>query len=390
MAQIIGNPWGEGLVGTSFADLIDALAGNDIVNANGGNDTVFGGEGSDTLRGGFGNDVLIGNTGNDRMNGDAGDDFMGWANGDGSDVMNGDAGYDTVGVTGSDAAGDHFTIAANGARVDFDRVNLVPFSLDIGTTEALTVNGLGGNDTITGNAGLAGLIELALSGGDGNDQIVGGDGDDLLNGDAGQDILVGFRGNDTMNGGAGSDRMIWNNGDGSDRMEGGQGYDTAVVNGSDTAADSFTIRGVGARVDFDRVNLVPFSLDIGTTEVLEVNGGLGNDSIVGGNGLDGKIKLELNGGAGWDFLKGGDGDDQMTGGAGSDTFVFGRGQDTITDFQNGQDKIQFDGFPWLNNVGDLAGRVYDTGADVVIDLGTHELTIENVNPGIFDPSDFIF
>ena len=45
MAQIIGNPWGEGLVGTSFADLIDALAGNDIVNANGGNDTVFGGEG---------------------------------------------------------------------------------------------------------------------------------------------------------------------------------------------------------------------------------------------------------------------------------------------------------------------------------------------------------
>ena len=41
------------------------------------------------------------------------------------------------------------------------------------------VNGLGGNDTITGSAGLDGLIQLQLSGGNGNDTIVGGDGDDL-------------------------------------------------------------------------------------------------------------------------------------------------------------------------------------------------------------------
>ncbi len=156
------------------------------------------------------------------------------------------------------------------------------------------------------------------------------------------------------------------------------------------AGDAYTIAANGARVDFDRVNLIPFSLDIGTTEVLQVNGGGGHDTITGSNGLDGKIKLELDGGAGWDVLKGGDGDDLLTGGAGSDTFVFGRGQDTITDFQNGQDKIKFEGFAWLNDVSDLVGRVYDTGSDVVIDLGTHELTIENVNPNIFDASDFIF
>ena len=291
---------GRGAGRYRFADLIDARGGNDVAYGNGGNDTILGGAGNDTLYGGYGNDVLIGNTGNDTMSGGAGNDFMGWNNGDGSDRMEGDAGYDTVGVNGSDTAGDHFTIAANGARVDFDRVNLVPFSLDIGTTEALTVNGLGGNDTITGSAGLAGLIKLALGGGAGNDQIVGGDGDDLLNGDAGHDILVGFRGNDTMSGGAGNDRMVWNNGDGSDRMEGGQGYDTIVVNGSDTAGDSFTIAANGARVDFDRVNLVPFSLDIGTTELLKVNGGGGNDTIAGGAGLDGLIKLELSGGAGND------------------------------------------------------------------------------------------
>ena len=84
-----------------------------------------------------------------------------WNNGDGSDVMEGGAGIDTVEVNGSDTAGDEFTIAANGARVDFDRVNLGPFSLDIGTTERLEVNGLGGDDTITGASGLDGLIELA-------------------------------------------------------------------------------------------------------------------------------------------------------------------------------------------------------------------------------------
>jgi Ca2+-binding RTX toxin-like protein len=512
MAQIIGNPWGETLVGSAFADFIDAL---------GGHDTVFGRAGDDTLLGGNGNDVLVGDTGSDTVSGGAGADQIVWNNGDGSDRMDGGQGYDPVVVNGSVTDGDNFTIAANGARVDFDRVNLIPFSLDIGSTEELRVNGGGGNDTMTGGGGLDGLIRMVLSGGTGHDQITGGDGADVLNGDWGQDTIVGFRGSDTMSGGAGADqmiwnngdgsdridggqgydtvtvngsvtdgddftiaangarvdfdrvnlipfsldigsteelrvnggggddtmtggagldglirmvlsggtghdritggdgadeitgnwghdtltgfrgsdtmdggsgndRMIWNNGDGSDRMDGGQGYDTVVVNGSDTDGDSFTIAGNGARVDFDRVNLIPFSLDIGSTEVLRVNGGQGHDTIRGGNGLDGKIELELNGGAGWDVLRGGDGDDVLTGGSGSDTFVFGRGEDTITDFQNGQDKIQFAGFGWLNDIGDLVGRVHDTGADVVIDLGTHELTIENVNPGIFDASDFIF
>ena len=63
----------------------------------------------------------------------------------------------------------------------------------------------------------------------------------------------------------------------------------------------------------------------------------------------------------------------MTGGAGGDTFVFGRGGDTITDFQNGQDRIEFDGFAWLHDFGDLAGRIIDVGSDVVIDLGAHDL-----------------
>ena len=60
----------------------------------------------------------------------------------------------------------------------------MPFSLDIGTTEKLEVNGQGGDDTITGAAGLAGLIKLRLDGGEGDDSITGGDGDDALYGGA--------------------------------------------------------------------------------------------------------------------------------------------------------------------------------------------------------------
>ena len=245
-----------------------------------------------------------------------------------------------------------------------------------GSNAADTIDARGGNDVVRARGG--------------NDTVLGGAGNDVLHGDAGHDVLIGNTGSDTMNGGSGMDRMVWNNGDGSDRMEGGQGWDTAEVNGSVTDGDNFTIAANGARVDFDRLNLVPFSLDIGSTEVLEVNGLGGNDTITGGNGLDGKIRLDLDGGAGWDVIKGGDGDDLMTGGAGRDTFVFGRGEDTITDFQNGQDKIKFEGFAWLNDFGDLAGRINDVGSDVVIDLGANDLRLENVQPGWLDASDFVF
>ena len=44
-----------------------------------------------------------------------------------------------------------FVVAANGTRIDFDRTNLGPFSLDIGTVETLIVNGIGGDDSFTVN-----------------------------------------------------------------------------------------------------------------------------------------------------------------------------------------------------------------------------------------------
>ncbi len=63
--------------------------------------------------------------------------------------MNGDDGRDDVEVNGAPTAGDVFTVQPNGARIKFDRTNLVPFSLDIGSSETMHANGLGGDDTIT-------------------------------------------------------------------------------------------------------------------------------------------------------------------------------------------------------------------------------------------------
>ncbi len=47
------------------------------------------------------------------------------------------------------------------------------------------MQGLAGDDTITGSNGLAGLTTLTLDGGSGDDVLRGGDGDDVLIGGPG-------------------------------------------------------------------------------------------------------------------------------------------------------------------------------------------------------------
>ena len=161
-----------------------------------GNDSLVGSFAVNTISGGPGADWIIGAPGNDTLNGDAGADVLVWSNGDNTDVMEGGAEADTVQVNGSPAGADVFTIAANGTRVKFDRTNLVPFTLDIGTAETLTVNGVGGDDSfaVSNLTGIASLATLNLNGFDGNDSFalpavaaavavnaLGGPGTDTLN-----------------------------------------------------------------------------------------------------------------------------------------------------------------------------------------------------------------
>lgn len=63
--DIIGNNFGEDLIGTLNADYIDGLGGNDFIFGDDGNDTLLGFDGDDTLDGGLGNDIVVGEAGND-------------------------------------------------------------------------------------------------------------------------------------------------------------------------------------------------------------------------------------------------------------------------------------------------------------------------------------
>ena len=232
----------------------------------GRNDALTGNNDADNLRGGAGNDVIAGARGNDDMEGGDGNDVLIWNNGDGNDVVDGDAGNDETVINGAPTAGDQFTIKPQGNRVRFDRVNLGLFFVDL-SSERLTVNGLGGNDAMTADPGLAALTALTLkgdqgtdtiTGGDGADRIFGGDDVDTLAGGAGSDELVGDRANDVVGGGPGDDTLVWNNGDGSDKNDGED--DFAPSGQRRPGGDASRRAGRRRRVRFDRTNLVPFFL----------------------------------------------------------------------------------------------------------------------------------
>jgi Ca2+-binding RTX toxin-like protein len=319
----------DATVGT--ASTIDGEAGNDLLS---------GSTGADTMRGGDGNDRVIGFRGGDDVEGGAGNDQLVWNNGDGSDVMDGDGGNDEVEVNGAPTAGDVFTVNPDvtGTRVAFARSNLGPFTLDV-SAERMTLNGLGGADTMTGAAGLAPLILIAFNGGVGADNITGGDGPDLISGGeeadtlaggGGGDRVLGDRGNDVMSGGDGDDTLVWNNGDGSDMMDGEGGSDTVEVNGAPLAGDAFTLQPNGARARFDRTNLGPFTLDIGSSELLDLNGLGGDDTFSAAAGTEGLVgTLALDGGVGNDNLTAGASADVVSGGPGNDALDGGGGADIV-------------------------------------------------------------
>jgi Ca2+-binding RTX toxin-like protein len=310
----------------------------------GGDDVLTGADSDDSLGGGDGNDRLVGAKGTDTMSGGAGNDTLVWNNGDGSDTIDGDGGNDGTEVNGNPTLGDAFTLEPNAGRIKFRRLNLVPFTLD-SSTERFQVNGLGGNDLVEASDGVGALTLLSVDGGagvdtvvgsDGPDLILGGEGDDVLSGGGGDDRIVGDRGGDTMNGDAGDDTLVWNNGDGTDVVNGDDGTDDVEVNGAPAAGDAFTVEPNGARIRFERTNLVPFSLDIGSSETMHANGLGGNDSIDVGE--VGSYSVTASGGPGSDTLTGAGSSETFLGGSGNDTITPGGGIDVVS-ADEGDDQV---------------------------------------------------
>jgi Ca2+-binding RTX toxin-like protein len=269
--QLVGGAGNDTLTGGSGNDQLFGGAGNDTLVGKGGNDLLFGGDGNDTLIGGSGDDQMFGGAGNDRMI---------WNPGDGTDLMEGGDGIDTAEVNGGNGA-EVFSLTANGSRVRFDRLSPAPFSLDIGTTENFVLSMNGGDDVFTAGSGLAGLINLTVDGGDGNDSITGGDGNDRLIGGAGNDTIIGGRGNDVLSGGTGDDTFVWNPGDGSDTVDGGDGFDTLLFNGAN-ANETMSITANHGHVSLTR-DVGNVTMDLTSIEHIQLAAAGGADSIAIGD-----------------------------------------------------------------------------------------------------------
>jgi len=256
---ITGGDGNDRLFGGDGNDLINGGRGNDVAIMGAGNDTFVWnpGDGSDTVEGQDGTDTLQFNGANIaekidlsangsrlRLTRDIGSIVM---DVNGTEVVNvtarggndtitigdltaakvsqvnldlsgtpgsgtGDASVDTVIVNGTNhtdnvqitGAGTGYTVAG--------LFTLVTVQGSEGNQDGLAVDTLGGNDNVNASGLAAGVVQLTVDGGTGNDIIVGSAGADRLLGGDGNDVVTGGRGDDEAFLGAGNDIFVWNPG----------------------------------------------------------------------------------------------------------------------------------------------------------------------------------
>lgn len=136
-----------------------------------------------------------------------------------------------------------------------------------------TIDGGAGDDMIYGYGG-----NDVLFGGNDNDILFGGNGNDTLDGGSGTDALYGGSGNDTLDGGSGVDTLY-----------GGTGSDTASFASSNSAITVSLITNIATGNGTDTLISIENILGsdnndtiIGSNAAHTLNGGAGNDTIIGG------------------------------------------------------------------------------------------------------------
>ncbi len=302
--NVTGGAGNDTLLGSDLA--VNVLIGND------GNDVLQGLGGGDSLQGGLGEDFLDGGTGNDNLT--AGGDADTVSGGSGADTIDGGDGNDTI-----DGGDENDTVTTGLGGADVAQGGLGDDTITDPAGGGM-LDGGAGDDTITSTGGGATLL-----GREGNDLLSGGTAADTLKGGTDSDILQGGSGADTLDGGLGADVL-----------GGGDGVDTADYAGR-VAPLSITLDDVsndGEPNEYDNV----------LSDVENVHGGWGNDSITGSasdnvitDGSAGNDTLDGQGGndtliatGGNDTLLSGDGNDTMLGGTGNDSFAGGAGVDLVS------------------------------------------------------------
>lgn len=241
------------------------------------------------------------------------------------------------------------------------------------------IDGADGDDVIN-----AGQGEDTVTGGNGDDSIAGGLDADLLSGNNGEDFIWGGSENDTISGGDHADHLFGGSGD--DSIDGDGGHDSLV--------------GEGGRDT--------------------LSGGSGDDTLMGGHWKDvlygGDGEDVLNGENGNDTIEGGAGKDIVTGENGKDVFVFRSGDlidvddlsgtwaekdaqlDVVTDFEIGNDKLDFSDFSGVDSLADLGATSKTIDGNqyfYVIVPATNERVLVDVEDGttwgeFFVEDNFVF
>jgi len=321
----------DNLIGTSDADLIDAL---------GGNDTVSGLAGDDTLNGDAGVDMLVGGLGNDTYIVDNVSDLLIENLGEGTDIVQSSVSYtlannlESLTLTGSSAingtgntlnnvitGNSGNNILNGGAGVDTLNGGLGNDTYIVdSTTDTITENASEGTDTVQSSVTYtlgSNLENLTLTG----TTAINGTGNTLNNslvGNSANNNLTAGAGNDTLDGGAGIDTLI-----------GGTGNDTYVV---DSTTDTI-IENTSAGTD-----LVQSSVTYTMGTNLENLTLTGTAAI---NGTGNSLNNIITGNSGNNILTGGAGVDTLIGGLGNDTYVVDSTTDIITEASSaGTDTVQ--------------------------------------------------
>ncbi len=340
-AIVINGNGGADVVRIDEANGVFTLNEATTINGGGGNDSLIGGAGAETIAGGDGDDSVIGGTGIDTITLGGGNDTVFWSAGHGSDVIDGGDGDETLAFTGSDDP-ETIALSASGERL---LVVWGDASVDVGGIEELTVDPVGGADSITvGDLSaitLGGItIDLRASTGSTGD----GQADTVtLNGTAGQDtIMVSGEAGSTVVAGAGAEVAVKGYEAGDGVVVAATGNDLITANGSEEA-DTITVTANGALVRLQGA-LYSATVDISGSvpaDTLTIKCLGGADQVTAGGNIAALIKLQIEGGEGDDVVNGGNGADIVLGGPGNDHVDGNQGNDTIF-LGDGNDVAQWD------------------------------------------------
>lgn len=407
--DFIGRHWH--LTGSSADDLFDVSSSRVPlwISAGKGDDTIQGGDQNDDLRGEAGNDIIFGGGGDDWMWEQKGTDTI--HGGDGNDritviqqqsgIVTGDAGNDTIDLTANKSTlvdggsgNDRFVLQGNAGDLLIQGGDGRD-TIDIDRDADLSQCKIGGVETLMvtpyNNFKLT-IAATALE----HIQSVSGDlfsihlstaADFHWNpaGNAKQYIdLYGSDENDHID--MGASRINWsvNGGDGNDRLVGGIGIEALQGgNGDDALWGNGTQDKLNGGTGDDTIR------EYGG--LATVHGGVDNDTLYAYG-----AKAYLFGDDGDDTLVATYGLDYMYGGDGNDSFVFSNATEgaIIYDFdRQGHDVIDFSRVTTIKNFQDMMSnhiKTIDGVHAVFITFGHSEIAINHVKTADLQASDFVF